>query len=110
MVLSPNVSFHASLFPLSLFQPYGRAVDWWCLGAVLYEMLYGLPPFYSRNTSEMYERILNKPLTLRPGISESAKDLLSQVSPSWFISIHMLSRSIVSFGILFLFIATRKGS
>lgn len=60
-------------------EPYGRAVDWWCLGAVLYEMLYGLPPFYSRNTSEMYDRILNKPLTLRPGISESAKDILSQL-------------------------------
>lgn len=60
-------------------EPYGRAVDWWCLGAVLYEMLYGLPPFYSRNTSEMYERILNKPLTLRSGTSESAKDLLSQL-------------------------------
>lgn len=55
-------------------------MDWWCLGAVLYEMLYGLPPFYSRNTSEMYERILNKPLTLRSGISESARDLLCQVS------------------------------
>ncbi|XP_041108383.1 serine/threonine-protein kinase Sgk1-like isoform X2 [Polyodon spathula] len=57
-------------------QPYDRTVDWWCLGAVLYEMLYGLPPFYSRNTAEMYDNILNKPLQLKPNISNSARQLL----------------------------------
>ncbi|XP_015204540.1 serine/threonine-protein kinase Sgk1 isoform X1 [Lepisosteus oculatus] len=57
-------------------QPYDRTVDWWCLGAVLYEMLYGLPPFYSRNTAEMYDNILNKPLQLKPNISNSARHLL----------------------------------
>ncbi|GFG34302.1 hypothetical protein Cfor_07097 [Coptotermes formosanus] len=55
---------------------YDKSVDWWCLGAVLYEMLYGLPPFYSRNRSEMYDRIVNKPLRLRPPISASARDIL----------------------------------
>ncbi|KAM8947337.1 serine/threonine-protein kinase Sgk1 isoform 1-T1 [Pelodytes ibericus] len=57
-------------------QPYDRTVDWWCLGAVLYEMLYGLPPFYSRNTAEMYDNILNKPLQLKPNITNSARVLL----------------------------------
>ncbi|KAM6324147.1 serine/threonine-protein kinase Sgk1 isoform 3-T3 [Aegotheles albertisi] len=57
-------------------QPYDRTVDWWCLGAVLYEMLYGLPPFYSRNTAEMYDNILNKPLQLKPNITNSARHLL----------------------------------
>uniref|UniRef100_A0A8C5VVM6 Serum/glucocorticoid regulated kinase 1 n=1 Tax=Microcebus murinus TaxID=30608 RepID=A0A8C5VVM6_MICMU len=57
-------------------QPYDRTVDWWCLGAVLYEMLYGLPPFYSRNTAEMYDNILNKPLQLKPNITNSAGHLL----------------------------------
>lgn len=23
-------------------QPYDKTVDWWCLGAVMYEMMYGL--------------------------------------------------------------------
>ncbi|XP_077366723.1 serine/threonine-protein kinase Sgk1 isoform X2 [Festucalex cinctus] len=57
-------------------QPYDRTVDWWCLGAVLYEMLYGLPPFYSRNTAEMYDNILNKPLQLKANISNAARHLL----------------------------------
>jgi len=25
-----------------LKKPYDRLVDWWCLGAVLYEMIFGL--------------------------------------------------------------------
>lgn len=57
-------------------EAYDKAVDWWCLGAVLYEMLYGLPPFYSRDTAEMYDNILNKPLRLKPTASMSARQLL----------------------------------
>ena len=25
---------------------HGKAVDWWCLGSLIYEMLTGLPPFF----------------------------------------------------------------
>lgn len=60
-------------------KPYTKAVDWWCLGAVLYEMLYGLPPFYSRDTHEMYENILYKPLKLRTSVSAAARMLLEQL-------------------------------
>lgn len=57
-------------------QEYGREVDWWCLGVVTYEMMYSLPPFYSRDVAEMYENILHKPLKLRPHISMDARNLL----------------------------------
>lgn len=57
-------------------QEYDKSVDWWCLGAVTYEMMYGLPPFYSRDTAEMYDNILYKPLRLRTNISQSARSLL----------------------------------
>uniref|UniRef100_A0A8C1VWN7 Serum/glucocorticoid regulated kinase 2a n=1 Tax=Cyprinus carpio TaxID=7962 RepID=A0A8C1VWN7_CYPCA len=57
-------------------EPYDRTVDWWCLGAVLYEMLYSLPPFYSRDVSEMYDGILHKPLQLPPGKSQASSHLL----------------------------------
>ncbi|KAM3613561.1 uncharacterized protein V6R79_001406 [Siganus canaliculatus] len=57
-------------------QPYSPAVDWWSLGTVLYEMLYSLPPFYSRTKAEMFENILHAPLQLRSGASQAARSLL----------------------------------
>uniref|UniRef100_A0A8C5HSZ3 Serine/threonine-protein kinase Sgk1 n=1 Tax=Gouania willdenowi TaxID=441366 RepID=A0A8C5HSZ3_GOUWI len=57
-------------------QAYDRTVDWWCLGSVLYEMLYGLPPFYSRNTAEMYNNILHKSPVLKPNVSNAGRELL----------------------------------
>ncbi|XP_032808878.2 serine/threonine-protein kinase Sgk3-like [Petromyzon marinus] len=56
-------------------EPYDRTVDWWCLGSVLYEMLFGLPPFYCRDVPTMYDDILHKPLLLRHG-SPAAHNIL----------------------------------
>ena len=38
--------------------PYGKSVDWWSLGILIYEMINGLPPFYDSNRKMMYHRIL----------------------------------------------------
>ncbi|XP_032836052.1 serine/threonine-protein kinase Sgk2-like isoform X2 [Petromyzon marinus] len=59
--------------------PYDRTVDWWCLGSVLYEMIHGLPPFYSRNTAEMYDSILHRPVRFRPGLAAPARDVLERL-------------------------------
>ena len=41
--ITENVSIFQYLAPEVLRkQPYDKTVDWWCLGAVLYEMMYGL--------------------------------------------------------------------
>ena len=37
------------------------------------------PPFYSRDTAEMYENILQKPLRTKGNISLAARDLLEKV-------------------------------
>ena len=34
-------------------QPYDKTVDWWCLGAVMYEMMYGLVRLRGSAASEL---------------------------------------------------------
>ncbi|KAI8904766.1 kinase-like domain-containing protein [Gorgonomyces haynaldii] len=55
---------------------YGFPVDWWALGVMFYEMVYGLPPFYSENTNSMYRKILYDPLVFPEGLfTEAAMSL-----------------------------------
>jgi len=51
-------------------------VDWWSLGTLIYEMLTGLPPFYSEVTSEMYQKIVNGDLVFPQDMSDDVCDLL----------------------------------
>ena len=37
---------------------YGRETDWWSMGAMLYEMAYGVAPFFSREIRHTYARIM----------------------------------------------------
>ena len=56
---------------------HGWAVDWWSLGMVLYEMLVGLPPWYTKDHKVLFERIVHAPVRLPPGgVSARAADLI----------------------------------
>lgn len=58
---------------------YGKAVDWWSFGSLLYEMLTGLPPFYSQDVQEMYRKIMTDKLTFPDFVHPDARSLLEQL-------------------------------
>uniref|UniRef100_A0A7S1C5L5 Non-specific serine/threonine protein kinase n=1 Tax=Bicosoecida sp. CB-2014 TaxID=1486930 RepID=A0A7S1C5L5_9STRA len=60
---------------------YGKAVDWWSLGTLVYEMLTGWPPFYDKNLRKMCEKILKAELRWpdKVTVSPEARDLVSQL-------------------------------
>jgi serum/glucocorticoid-regulated kinase 2 len=58
---------------------HDKGVDWWSLGILLYEMLVGLPPFYSENVSTMYDLIQSAPLRFPSFLKEETRSVLTGV-------------------------------
>ncbi|GBG31164.1 Protein kinase, putative [Hondaea fermentalgiana] len=63
-----------------LLQGYGKQVDMWSVGVIVYILLCGFPPFYAENDAEMFEAIkaasYDFPSPYWDRISDSAKDLV----------------------------------
>jgi serine/threonine protein kinase len=55
---------------------YGRAVDWWGTGVVMYEMMCGRLPFYNRDPEVLFELILVEEIRFPRTLSDNAKALL----------------------------------
>lgn len=56
---------------------HGTAVDWWGLGMVLFEMLTGLPPWYTTDTAKLFERVKHAPLMFPRSVSPEAKEIIT---------------------------------
>jgi serum/glucocorticoid-regulated kinase 2 len=55
---------------------YTKAVDWWALGCVFYEMLAAKHPFRKKNRHEMFENIKTKPCKMLEKFSLNSQLLL----------------------------------
>ncbi|KAJ3210206.1 cAMP-dependent protein kinase [Entophlyctis luteolus] len=58
---------------------HGKAVDWWALGILIFEMLAGYPPFFDDNPFGIYEKILEGKLVFPAHFDVNAKDLIKRL-------------------------------
>ncbi|CAL8329140.1 unnamed protein product [Merluccius merluccius] len=58
---------------------HNRAVDWWSLGALMYDMMTGSPPFTAENRKKTIDKILKCKLNLPPYLTVDAKDLIKKL-------------------------------
>ncbi|VEU22444.1 DEKNAAC103414 [Brettanomyces naardenensis] len=60
-------------------EPYDSQCDWWSLGAVMYDMLTGSPPFTGNNHKRIMDKILKQKVQYPFYLSQDAKDLLRRL-------------------------------
>ncbi|XP_074122491.1 cAMP-dependent protein kinase catalytic subunit beta isoform X1 [Sminthopsis crassicaudata] len=59
-----------------LSKGYNKAVDWWALGVLIYEMTAGYPPFFADQPIQIYEKIISGKVRFPSHFSSELKDLL----------------------------------
>ncbi|EGF81628.1 hypothetical protein BATDEDRAFT_10540, partial [Batrachochytrium dendrobatidis JAM81] len=60
----------------------GASVDWWALGVILYEFLYGIPPFNAKMPSQVFENILTRRIVWHEDdieMSDTVRDLMEKL-------------------------------
>jgi len=55
---------------------YTKAVDWWSVGTLIFEMLTGLPPFYCEDVQKMYSMKMTAELTIPDYVEDDAQDII----------------------------------
>ncbi|XP_058570320.1 cAMP-dependent protein kinase catalytic subunit PRKX [Neofelis nebulosa] len=58
---------------------HGRAVDWWALGILIFEMHSGFPPFFDDNPFGIYQKILAGKIDFPRHLDFSVKDLIKKL-------------------------------
>jgi len=59
-----------------LSKGYNKAVDWWALGVLIYEMAAGYPPFFADQPIQIYEKIVSGKVRYPSSFSSELKELL----------------------------------
>ncbi|KAG0295129.1 Serine/threonine-protein kinase MRCK alpha [Dissophora globulifera] len=63
-------------------KPYGKEVDWWAVGVVMYELLVGEPPFFAESAMGIIRLLRDHEKNLSfdkaPDLSDDCKDLITR--------------------------------
>ncbi|VUZ52245.1 unnamed protein product [Hymenolepis diminuta] len=62
-----------------LSKGYSRAVDWWAVGVLIFEMIAGYPPFFADQALQIYEKIVAGKVRFPFFMSTDARALLSNL-------------------------------
>lgn len=58
---------------------HGKAVDWYLLGVVFYELVTGMPPYYHDEKEVLFRNIMNNELDMPRHLTPMAKDLIRKL-------------------------------
>lgn len=58
---------------------HGKAVDWWAVGVLIYELLTGYPPFYDENPFGIYQLVLAGKVEFPRLVETHARDLVRKL-------------------------------
>jgi CRP-like cAMP-binding protein len=58
---------------------HNLAVDWWAFGVLIFEMLFGQPPFCADDPMEIYQKILKNKVSWPSSLSKHSKDLVAKL-------------------------------
>lgn len=82
-----------------LYQPYGKSVDWWAYGVLLYEMLVGQPPFDGEDEEELFAAITDHNVSYPKSLSKEAKEACKGVR--WWLIISLFHFTYNNYNYLF---------
>ncbi|KAJ3268592.1 Serine/threonine kinase [Terramyces sp. JEL0728] len=60
-------------------KPYGRAVDWWSFGVLIYEMVLGKAPFSGDSEERIFQAILRNPPMFPESLDRATVDVIQRL-------------------------------